>query len=211
MPAIKQLFIYMKANRIRPSELEKNIGLSNGYLKTQLNRNGSIGENIINKIVSYYKDLNPLWLLFHQGDMLLKKEKDTPIENHSISLNGIKLENSISKKTIEIWLELSDFIMEITDVSMEPKYTKSQIIVGKKVMDKNLIIYGKDYMILTAEYKILRRIQKSNIDNSVLACAYNQNVWQEGNLKNILLYEPFDLNLEHVNELYEIVGSICKH
>ena len=49
MPAIKQLFIYMKANRIRPSELEKNIGLSNGYLKTQLNRNGSIGENIIKK------------------------------------------------------------------------------------------------------------------------------------------------------------------
>jgi hypothetical protein len=50
--------------------LEKEIGLSNGYLGTQLKRGADLGEGIMNKIINYCLDIAPEWLLTGNGPML---------------------------------------------------------------------------------------------------------------------------------------------
>jgi hypothetical protein len=44
--------------------------MSNGYLKKQIKGKGSIGSDIIEKIVSKYSDISLIWLLTGKGKML---------------------------------------------------------------------------------------------------------------------------------------------
>lgn len=44
--------------------------MSNGYLKKQIKGKGSIGSDIIEKIVSKYNDISLIWLLTGKGKML---------------------------------------------------------------------------------------------------------------------------------------------
>lgn len=84
MKAIERLYEYLKIKGIKPTRLEKEIGLSNGYLGTQLKRKGNLGEDILIKIIDYCLDLSPIWLLTGKGSMIKEapavsapeKEKD---------------------------------------------------------------------------------------------------------------------------------------
>lgn len=72
---IHRIHNYLKLNGIAPTRFEKEIGLSNGYLGTQLKRNGNLGEEIINVIINNCRDINPTWLLTGKGEMLIGGKK----------------------------------------------------------------------------------------------------------------------------------------
>jgi phage repressor protein C with HTH and peptisase S24 domain len=69
MKAIERFYQYLEYKGIKPTRFEKDNGLSNGYLGTQLKRNGSLGEDTLNTIVDNCLDLNPVWLLTGKGYM----------------------------------------------------------------------------------------------------------------------------------------------
>jgi hypothetical protein len=81
MKAIERLYLYIDYKKYKPTNFEKEIGLSSGYLSIQKKRNADIGESIINKINDYCQDLNIEWLLTGNGQMLkesrpVKEEKE---------------------------------------------------------------------------------------------------------------------------------------
>ncbi|MGH2644660.1 MAG: hypothetical protein ACRDE2_11970 [Chitinophagaceae bacterium] len=51
---------------------ERTCGIANGYLKKQYNGKGSIGSETLEKIYHYYPDLNVLWLLVGEGEMIIR-------------------------------------------------------------------------------------------------------------------------------------------
>lgn len=71
MKAIERFYQYLDHKGIKPTRFEKHNGLSNGYLGTQLKRNGNLGEDILNKIVDNCLDLDPNWLLTGKGNMII--------------------------------------------------------------------------------------------------------------------------------------------
>ena len=70
MKAIERLYEYLDYKKLKPTALEKEIGLSNGYISVQKKRNADMGEGALNKIIDYCRDINPLWLLTGEGSML---------------------------------------------------------------------------------------------------------------------------------------------
>lgn len=72
MKAIERFHEYLELKGIKPTRFEKDIGLSNGYLGTQLRRSGNLGEDILNKIIDNCLDINPIWLLTGKGEMTTK-------------------------------------------------------------------------------------------------------------------------------------------
>ncbi|WP_316632640.1 S24 family peptidase [uncultured Flavobacterium sp.] len=70
MKAIERFYQYLEYKGIKPTRFEKDNGLSNGYLGTQLKRNGNLGEDILNKIIDNCLDLNPVWLLTGRESMI---------------------------------------------------------------------------------------------------------------------------------------------
>lgn len=52
---------------IKPAAFEKKAGISNGYIN---NLKGSVGSDIIGRICAAFPDIEPLWLLIGEGEML---------------------------------------------------------------------------------------------------------------------------------------------
>ena len=70
MKAISRLFQYLENKGIKHTRAEKDWGLSNGYLMTQLKRDGDLGEKIVSTIIDNCPDLSIEWLLLGKGKML---------------------------------------------------------------------------------------------------------------------------------------------
>lgn len=62
------------------------IGAANGYIGKSIKKNGSVGSDMIEKIISIYPKLNPLWLISGQGTMF--KNADTPPEGGDTADNN---------------------------------------------------------------------------------------------------------------------------
>lgn len=74
MKAIDRLYEYLDCKKIKPTNLEKELGLSNGYFSIQKKRKADIGESTLKKITEYCRDLNPVWLLTGESEMLKNED-----------------------------------------------------------------------------------------------------------------------------------------
>lgn len=91
----------------------------------------------------------------------------------------------------------------IYDDSMYPKYPAGSIILYKEVFDKEFFVFGKDYLIETAEYQLLKRVQKSNRDGHIMLCSYNEKTDVNGNL----IYESMELSINKIKRIFKIIGK----
>jgi hypothetical protein len=95
MKPIERIAIYIHFKKISPHAFEKKIELSNGYFSKQLKHLGSVGSDILIRIHQAYIDLDILWILLGEGQMI--KEEDRDIEK----INEIILEDFTNKYTTE--------------------------------------------------------------------------------------------------------------
>lgn len=73
MKAIERLYQYLSIKGVKPTNFEREIGLSNGYLSAQKKRLANLGEEIILKITENCRDLSIVWFLTGEGEMLIEK------------------------------------------------------------------------------------------------------------------------------------------
>jgi hypothetical protein len=74
---IERLSYFLEYKGDNFGRLAMNIGLSNSYFSKMLKNKGSLGEDIIRKILLYYEDISPEWLLLGIGSMT-KENQITP-------------------------------------------------------------------------------------------------------------------------------------
>lgn len=73
MKPIERIALYLHFKSISPHSFERNIHLSNGYYAKQLKNLGSVGSDILIKIHHHFPDLNILWVLTGDGQMVLEE------------------------------------------------------------------------------------------------------------------------------------------
>jgi len=95
MKPIERIAVYIQFKKISPHAFEKKIELSNGYFSKQLKHLGSVGSDILIRIHHTYSDINILWILTGEGQML--KEDDLHCEQVDSSI----LEDFTNKYTSE--------------------------------------------------------------------------------------------------------------
>jgi hypothetical protein len=78
---IDRLYKYLEYHHISAHAFERACGVANGYLKKQVRGRGTIGSEIIEKIIDTYKDLSLTWLITGQGKMLLTERKKEQLGN----------------------------------------------------------------------------------------------------------------------------------
>lgn len=83
MKAIERLFQYLSYKKIRPIKFEKINGFSNGYLGTQLKRKGNLGEDVVNRIIKNFPEINLEWLMMGYGEMLVNANKTNMLNEPS--------------------------------------------------------------------------------------------------------------------------------
>jgi hypothetical protein len=85
----------MHFKKISPHAFEQKIDLSNGYFSKQLKNLGSVGSDILIKIYLAYPELDILWILTGEGQMLKQAEQE------SQQIDDIILEDFTNKYTSE--------------------------------------------------------------------------------------------------------------
>jgi len=121
MKIIERLNQFIDYKNISLNMFDKSIGASNGYIGKQIKNNGSIGSDLIQKIFSVYPDLNILWLMTGEGEMI------KPI-NHVNEREGIYIvKKNHSKDKVPVPYYDIDFaagndIAFIDDNTVHPSY-----------------------------------------------------------------------------------------
>ena len=95
MKPIERIQIFMHFKKISPHAFEQKIDLSNGYFSKQLKNLGSVGSDILIKIYLAYPELDILWVLTGEGQMLKQAEHE------SQQIDDIILEDFTNKYTSE--------------------------------------------------------------------------------------------------------------
>ena len=67
---LERIKAYMDFKGIKVAPFEKSIGMSNASFGKSLKTKGSIGTDKLENILSVYSDINPVWLLTGEGNML---------------------------------------------------------------------------------------------------------------------------------------------
>lgn len=91
--------------------------------------------------------------------------------------------------------------------SMYPTYENGCIVLCKRIKDLEVISYGEVYLIVTAEQRLLKRIQKSTLKDAVLLVSDNDEIRNNGTRR----YEPFDLPKKKIKHLFIVKGSIKRN
>lgn len=121
--------------------------------------------------------------------------------------DGIGLDGD-ENKIIE-WVNIPAFRgckgLQVYGESMYPIYKPGDLIFVRQIIDKQDIDYGRPYLVITSEDRLLKNLYQSKLGNDFLRlCAANTELNQVGER----LYPDRDIRGENILFLYKVVGSL---
>ncbi len=97
MKPIERISMYLQFRNISPHSFERKIKLSNGYYAKQLRNRGSVGSDILIKIHEHFPELNMLWVLTGDGNMIdesnIQNSKKAEEFTFKYEVEHIKMQN----------------------------------------------------------------------------------------------------------------------
>ncbi|WP_195760056.1 hypothetical protein [Flavobacterium sp. LC2016-23] len=146
MKAIERLKQYIDFKGLNNSLFEKEIGMSNGYIGTQLKRKADLGEGVIIKILDNCLDIDLEWLITGKGNMIKgdqsknenkvrDDEKDREIERLKDKNQDLQTINELLKRSLS---ELDKRKADFQTIGNEPTIfkdvaeSKSELIKNQK-------------------------------------------------------------------------------
>jgi hypothetical protein len=96
MRIIDRLATYLAYRKITAYSFERTVDVANGYLKKQLKGRGSIGSDILQRVYESFPDLDFIWLLTGNGEMLRNDiEADIPHFSKDEMIRALKASISV--------------------------------------------------------------------------------------------------------------------
>ena len=197
---------------ITKAEFERISNLSNGYINKL---KGNIGDEKLDGILKAFPQLNRVWLLTGDGEML-KESKSIP---H-------KVDSGVADKAVESFVPLLpvyayggslndfatsvneydcekvispivgvDFSIQVSGESMAPEYPNGSRIFIKKINERAFIEWGKTYVLDTCNGTVVKRIIPSEREGYIRCVSINPDP----------VYAPFEVALADVFGMYKVM------
>lgn len=193
MVAIERFFYFLDSQGLKHTPVEKELGLSNGYLGKMKARKASIGSEMIETIVSYFPSLSTEWLITGKGSMIKEDNatQNSTSSNNQLTISQFKekgyapfysdmpvsagqygLINIEQREKPESWIKYpgveADGWFPVIGCSMEPKIHAGDIIGVKQIDRWERIDPDKVYMIITHDDRMIKHIETDDNDNTIL-------------------------------------------
>ena len=209
----RNISLYLYKKGVSDYEFYKKSGITRGILSQP---NG-ISEDNISRFLAYAPDVNIVWLLTGEGDMLKTehtKDVMTPVAHQTENpKDGIPLipfsamagaltgEQSVLEYECERYVvpafSGADFLMPVKGNSMMPTYISGDIVACQRVPMSGLFFqWGKPYVLDTAQGAIIKRIKPGSDKQHVLIVSDNKD------------YDPFELPYEDIYAVALVIGII---
>ena len=195
--------------------IERKIGASKGVLSRAMTNGTDIQAKWITAIVENYPYVSADWLLTGKGEMLnsSKSSQKKMVKVSEQSQEGIPLipldamagyfegEMQVMLRDCERYIvpgmPRADFLITVKGDSMMPSYFPGDIVACVRVPIKDVFFqFGRVYVLDTNQGAIIKRIEKSEDDESILIVSENEK------------YSPFTLHLSQVRSIALVIGLI---
>ena len=220
MSAIKRVKKFIDFKGLAVSVFEKNISMSNNSIQTAIKRNSGMKDDVLNKILNFYEEINPLWLLTGEGEMLKEesanedsvpyvpsKNKNEVVYYPEITVTNSDIafyDNIIEGNTTKIMinspaLEGSQFALPNYGDSNDPAIKSGDIVGYRKIMfsSPESLDLNRIYLIITTNgQRYNKKLQHCKEDS--------KKFWAIS--INSKKYPPHTILKKDIIELYEIVG-----
>lgn len=203
-----RLIKYLEYKHIGRNKFEKTAGISTGYIS---NLKSSPSSTILVKILKAAPDLNPDWLLYGHGNMLLSDEPapsggypyymDLPVSAGQIEQYPSILRESATG-TINIpQAKGAEFFFPVIGMSMQPTINEGEIIGVTHISSYETANADRVYMIITRdnERMIKRILQYDPQKGTLLLGSDNPS------------YPPFTISLSMIVDVYKVVVHLTVH
>lgn len=186
---------YMKLKGLNDNQVTNECGLSQGLLGQARTGKSDLGAKSIDKILNVYQDLNKVWLLTGEGDMLsstssaqpqpsVKNERVVDDEAYKVPLVPISaLGGSLNDfntavcrddcETVISPIKDIDMAIKISGDSMEPEYPSGSTVLIKKINEHAFLEWGKVYVLSTCNGTVIKRLMPTDDPNKVLCESIN--------------------------------------
>ncbi len=86
------------------------------------------------------------------------------------------------------------------------EYPNGCVLALKEIDESKAIVWGHNYAVLTDEGFFIKRIQKADEANTIVAYSSNEDRSADGNL----IYEPIKISTDRILRYYEVLGYVVK-
>lgn len=222
-PISERLKKFIDSQKISVREFERRSGLGNGYVSSI---KFSILPSKLSNISLQFPNLNTTWLLTGEGEMLRPEENAAdkasskkqdgniiPLYEDVATIGGTNTISAVldgvmpSSRYIDAgdWFKGATAAIRHYGDSMR-EYPSGCIIVIKEVLDKTQVVWGRNYCIETAEFRITKKLQKGSDSSSYTAYSTNTDTYPDGHL----IHEPISIKVDNIRRLFLVMGCVIK-
>lgn len=226
MPMREKMFRfdkYMKYRGLNDNKVTLDCNLSQGLLGQARTGKSDLGTVTVNKILNVYQDLSRVWLLTGEGEMLKNDSPEIYSRDKSSNLRKIPFYDAETTGGYNGSVSSSDSVSEIVGYIQAggwfagretaairhvgesmTEYPNGCILAVREVLDRNLLVPGKNYVIETSEYRVTKRLQHGSTKDTVSLYSTNQEKYEDGRL----IYESFEVRLSDIRRIFSVLGYI---
>lgn len=204
------------AFKLTQAEVADRLGVKSTYLSDMINGRVPFSDNMKEKIYevfSYNVDTGDSVLrgkqMYYGGED--DSSKLIPFYDDVSSIGGnnnmAAIVDGVSQPTE--YIDAGDWFKDATaairhygDSMVE--YPPGCILALKEVIDRDLIIPGRDYCIETSEYRVTKRVQKGSDRDHWTVYSTNPATYADGRL----IHEPFDIPIRAIRRIYLVLGYV---
>lgn len=197
------------SSKLRQAEIAEQLGVKSTYLSDMINGRVPFSDNMKEKlyeVFSYNTDNSMLHgkRMYFGGEDYKENDNLIPFYDDVSSIV-----DGVSQPTE--YIDAGDWFKDATaairhygDSMVE--YPPGCILALKEVIDRKLIIPGRDYCIETSEYRVTKRIQKGSDKDHWAAYSTNPAIYADGRL----IHEPFDIPMRAIRRIFLVLGYVVK-
>lgn len=201
---------YVTSKGITIAEFERISGLGNGYVRKIRN---TVGRRKLEDILSAFPDLNRVWLLTGEGQMILnenRKEETEPQPAHVIkyypnvngSMGGVAFLDDPDETVCNISIpgyNDCNFAINAYGDSMYHLIKSGQIILMSEWLE-HFIDWGRIYLVITnSGYRVVKRLYPGESKDTITCKS-----------ENIEANPPFQIEKADITKIYLVKGWICR-
>ncbi|MBD5307632.1 MAG: hypothetical protein HDS14_08440 [Bacteroides sp.] len=211
------------------TEVGDKLGYTNKSSLSQIVNADKPSQEFINKFTKIAPMINKAWLLTGEGEMLTDGALSTPEIDDLERNKEMDKERLIPFYDVETtggyngtvsasdegdlvgyiqpggWFDARETaaIRHVGDSMVE--YPSGCILAVRRVLERHLLVPGRNYVIETSEYRITKRLQKINRnDQTLLLYSTNTDKYEDGSL----IHAPFEVALSDIINIYTVLGYI---
>lgn len=151
---------YMKFSGLNDNKVTVQLGIGVGIIGKSRKEGRDLSDRVIEKILNYYKNINKVWLLTGEGEMLKSESSSKPHSGANIPFYDIDVTASIAEAfcdTPEIPQYYINFpplndctaAFPVYGESMEPDFYAGEVVLVKEVTNVDSMLWGEPYLVIT--------------------------------------------------------------